>query len=355
MKRGQGWLILAGVMLMLLWASDAVYAQNLLERLEQRVRDGLRVPGEVINPSDANSATPTPMPPNSGTVRPAENLPNPGSVAAPPMRPAERPSEAAVLGLELEEILVPGGGLTVTAVTPRSPADIAGFRGGDVLLMLDGRQVLKLQDVMDAMATHRPGDRINLRLRRDGQLLDTTALLAAAPKPAAVVAGATVTTEPSIPQGNARLGIEVDDLTAVENATPVQTGAIVISVQPNSPAEAVGIKKGDVIVALDGKLVTGVRTMLSAMSTFKPGQQIEVTYYVGNQLQRKLVPVVGPEGILPAATFAELKKKNENPGAGAASQESSGIGGFFWWLRQDAWRQQNRTAGRIRNWDRERG
>lgn len=348
---------------------SSVYGQKFFERLEQKVREGLKVPGEVLSPGEPGTVNggqaTSPIAPNpagtpasgnssgitngatggtpsgSGTARPdmpagsgsssSPANPNPSLVTQPVLRPVEATPEPAVLGLELEELLVPGGGLTVTSVTPRSPADTAGFRSGDILVMLDNRPVLRLKDVVDVMSVRRPGERVTLRLRRDGQMLETTALLASSPKmaPAANTVPLTNPPENSVQTSTARLGIEVDDLSTAENPTTVQSGAIVMTVQPNSPAEAVGIRKGDVIVAVDGKLVTGVRTMVSVMNTLKPGQQIEVTYYSGNQMQRKTMPVAGSDGTLPAGTLAELKKKNEASTSSTATQESNGITGWL--------------------------
>ncbi len=332
--------------------------QGFLEKLEQKVRDGLKVPGD--NPAGSPKAPgDTATAGGAGTVQvPMSNPPpilggngvnaaptgddtaNPnvnsnGSLPGAPLRPRQRPldvtPEPAVLGLELEELTTaPGGGLTVTSVTPRSPAEAAGFRAGDVLTMLDNRPVLRLSDVKEIMGSRRPGERITLRLRRDGQLMETTALLASggAAKPVANPAGAPAEQpRPEAATGfGARLGVEVDDVVPGEGSTPVQRGAVVISVLPNSAADASGLKVGDVIVALDGKLVTGVRTMLSAMATVRPGQQVEVSYYAGQQLFRKSMPAAGPEGQLPAGVLAELRKQYA-PAAATAGEV--GIGGWL--------------------------
>lgn len=78
-----------------------------------------------------------------------------------------------------------GGGVTVVAVAPDSPADRAGLRPGDAVVAFDGGRVRTIADVLAKIALE-PGRQVRVTLRRptpDGgaALLDATIAVGAAP------------------------------------------------------------------------------------------------------------------------------------------------------------------------------
>ncbi|RZU12866.1 trypsin-like peptidase domain-containing protein [Streptomyces sp. BK239] len=58
------------------------------------------------------------------------------------------------------------GGLPVT---PGGPGDRAGIRAGDVITAIDGRRVHSGEELIVKTRAHRPGDRMKLTVRRDGE------------------------------------------------------------------------------------------------------------------------------------------------------------------------------------------
>jgi S1-C subfamily serine protease len=58
---------------------------------------------------------------------------------------------------------------------------------------------------------------------------------------------------------------------------PKETGVIVLSAEPNSPAQRAGLREGDVIVALDGQPVAGVDDLHRVLSDVKTGASSELT------------------------------------------------------------------------------
>uniref|UniRef100_UPI0040401E91 trypsin-like peptidase domain-containing protein n=1 Tax=Streptomyces sp. TG1A-60 TaxID=3129111 RepID=UPI0040401E91 len=56
-----------------------------------------------------------------------------------------------------------------TAVTPGGPADRAGIRSGDVVTEVDGQRVHSGEELIVKVRAHRPGDRLELTLRRNGR------------------------------------------------------------------------------------------------------------------------------------------------------------------------------------------
>ena len=55
-------------------------------------------------------------------------------------------------------------------------------------------------------------------------------------------------------------------------------GTTVADVVPGSPAQAAGLKPGDVIISVGGKRVTGEASITSAVLAHKPGQVVTVVY-----------------------------------------------------------------------------
>ena len=65
--------------------------------------------------------------------------------------------------------------------------------------------------------------------------------------------------------------------------TPSVDGVVVSGINPNSGAEAAGIQDGDLIVAVDGKLITTQTELGAAIRAHKAGDTIQVTFDRGGQ------------------------------------------------------------------------
>lgn len=61
-------------------------------------------------------------------------------------------------------------GLRVHAVTPDSPADIAGVRPTSMLLQIDGDAVTTFEDLVDVMVDRQPGETVHLTFRTQGEV-----------------------------------------------------------------------------------------------------------------------------------------------------------------------------------------
>jgi S1-C subfamily serine protease len=72
---------------------------------------------------------------------------------------------------------------------------------------------------------------------------------------------------------------------------PKETGVIVLSTEPNSPAQRAGLREGDVIVALDGQPVAGVDDLHRVLSDVRAGADSELTVLRGTErLKVRIVP-----------------------------------------------------------------
>ncbi|MDH2429586.1 trypsin-like peptidase domain-containing protein [Sphaerisporangium sp. TRM90804] len=85
---------------------------------------------------------------------------------------------------------------------------------------------------------------------------------------------------------HAFLGVDLAD------ATGDVSGAVIGSIQSGSPAEAAGLKAGDLITKLNDKPVAGADTVVGAIRALKPGTKITVTYVRGGQTATATVTLV---------------------------------------------------------------
>ncbi|MGE5579791.1 MAG: S1C family serine protease [Bacillota bacterium] len=69
----------------------------------------------------------------------------------------------------------------------------------------------------------------------------------------------------------------------LEVKLPVERGAYIDSVNPGSPGEKAGLRKGDVIVAMDGVTVNSVSTLRALLAERAPGEIIELKVARGTQ------------------------------------------------------------------------
>jgi S1-C subfamily serine protease len=67
---------------------------------------------------------------------------------------------------------------------------------------------------------------------------------------------------------------------------PEVTGVLVMRVVPNSPAASAGIRRGDVIVQIDGKAITSAEELQNLVENTRLGQALQVKLQRGNQIQQ---------------------------------------------------------------------
>jgi serine protease Do len=116
------------------------------------------------------------------------------------------------------------------------------------------------------------------------------------------------------------LGVSIQDLTpdiAKSLGIKQQTGALVADVVKDSPAEKAGLKRGDVVISLNGKPVedsTSLRNMVSAaapgksveLKIIREGKEQSVAVTLAEFKERKAVKKVEYNNVLKGLTMQEL-------------------------------------------------
>lgn len=74
-------------------------------------------------------------------------------------------------------------------------------------------------------------------------------------------------------------------------------GALVENVVPNSPAQKIGLQKGDVITRVNDRNIYNPKDLVDAISSFKPGNEVEITYERDHKFLTKQVVLKGKNDV----------------------------------------------------------
>lgn len=152
------------------------------------------------------------------------------------------PAQAAQTGVGVAK------GAFVEQVDEDSPAGRAGIHAADVVTAYNGKPVQGEVSLREAIADTTPGQSVEIDLVRDGKPMVVSAKITAPPAGAAGDAAPPPVAPATAPK---TIGVAVRTLTASDRTQlgldPTLAGAIVTSVDPNSPAALAGLEEKDVI------------------------------------------------------------------------------------------------------------
>ncbi len=146
-------------------------------------------------------------------------------------------------------------GALVSNVFPGSPADKGGLKSGDVIRAFNGKDIIESRE-LPALVAHEPvGKQATMRVLRDGKEIDLTMTLGEMEK-------GEKQADAALSKGEGvEMGLSCRDLTSEEmlaaGVTPDQRGVLVVGVEPGSAADIGGVIRGDVILSVNDKKVSG--------------------------------------------------------------------------------------------------
>jgi serine protease Do len=160
-----------------------------------------------------------------------------------------------------------GNGALVANVTKDGPADKAGVKVGDVIIEFDGKEVKDSSDLPIIVARTPVDRRARMKVLRDKKEITLTVSVGEL-KDAEVVASAPEKGE---------LGLTVQRLTpqmAESLGLDKSEGVVVTAIEPGSAADEAGIRRGDVIVEVDRKLVRNLDEYKKAVAAIRKGRGV---------------------------------------------------------------------------------
>jgi serine protease Do len=188
----------------------------------------------------------------------------------------------AMLGVTTEKT---DEGAKITNVTEGSGAEKAGLKKEDVITSVGDKQISGPEDLVAAIAKHKPADKVDITYNRGGKKNKTSATLSQNKSNAYAF---------TIPDGNfefnmprsfspslegsmfnwnrkPKIGLQIQDLEEGK-------GVKVKEVDDSSPASKSGFKEGDVITSINGKIIEGVDEVRKEIADLKEGDSIKVNY-----------------------------------------------------------------------------
>jgi serine protease Do len=134
-------------------------------------------------------------------------------------------------------------GALITEVAKGGPAEVAGIRPGDIIVIFNGIRIKESHELPAIVARSRVGERVKVDVHRDGRERTFTVTIGELP------GGPT-----KVEQNDRReevWGMTVanisPDMVRRFRLEPGRQGVVVIAIAPGSPAESAGIRVGDVI------------------------------------------------------------------------------------------------------------
>ena len=161
-----------------------------------------------------------------------------------------------------------GGGVLVAEVMKGSPADTAGLKAGDIVVELGGSAIKEVPDLQRRVAAVKPGQTMKLTVIRERKPMSFSVKMGEMPSDEPVVAEGPATDE---------WGLSVEALTgdaALRLDLPVNRGLLVTDVQPGSPAEKAGLRRGDVILEVARRSADDPANLYKALGALKPGESL---------------------------------------------------------------------------------
>jgi Do/DeqQ family serine protease len=160
------------------------------------------------------------------------------------------PTLARALGIQANS------GAVISDVEPKSMAERAGLKPGDVVMALDGQPILTSGQLRNVIGAKQPGASLRISLLRDGKTLEVEAKLGRPEQ--SEVHEAKATTEVSAKASPERRlsGLMLAPIPNGSKLYGKVTGVYVAGIASGSGAEEAGLTQGDVIVSADRKPVS---------------------------------------------------------------------------------------------------
>ncbi len=155
------------------------------------------------------------------------------------------------------------GRLAVSDVETGSPAAKAGIKSGDVLAKAGGKTFRTPEEFRDWLHSQSPGAKVNLLLEQGARRVSAEATLGAVSRPRHLAVERAV------------LGVVL--------AEGTDEGARVTRVAVGSPADAAGVRSGDLLVKSDGVAVTEAFHLDDTVGEKNPGDSMALTLRRGGQ------------------------------------------------------------------------
>ena len=164
------------------------------------------------------------------------------------------------------------GGVIVQGFTLGDNAKKAGIQIGDVITEVDGKKVLRKNELQSMVASKNPGDKVKLTVMRDGErIYITVTLLGREEEKAESLANNIQNNENKPPN----IGILIEEVSSIDylSGKIKRKGVIVIDIEDDSQLFRKGLSKGDLIWKIGNIEITSISDFNNVLKKYK-GQAV---------------------------------------------------------------------------------
>lgn len=180
-------------------------------------------------------------------------------------------------------------GAKINSIEKESAAEKAGLKKDDIITKVGDTKIEDSEDLYDAIGKYKPEEKVTITYLRDGREAQTTATLGKSTAPRMLRLDRDNFGDnfrdfnfkmPNLPDmngmdlllgGRPRLGVQIQDQADGK-------GVKVLDVDDDAAASKAGLKKDDVITAINGSAVNSVDELKSKLRDQKEGSSFTVTY-----------------------------------------------------------------------------
>jgi serine protease Do len=167
-------------------------------------------------------------------------------------------------------------GVLVQQVQPGGPADKGGLKAGDIITTIDGRSIKDGDDLVNEIASRRPGSSVRLGFLRDGKQTDATVTIGDRDKVFADIGTQQANAAPDQKgdPSEAKLGIVVRPISDPVASKLHVTGMVIQSVRSGSFADLQGLEPGLVIIRINKHSVATKDEYDAVVGNLKSGDDV---------------------------------------------------------------------------------
>jgi S1-C subfamily serine protease/photosystem II stability/assembly factor-like uncharacterized protein len=202
-------------------------------------------------------------------------------------RPADASAAAAYVGISGEDA---EEGVKVLAVGGEGPAEKAGVKPDDIIQAIGNKSITSNEQLLEEIRSRNPGDKVKLKLTRDGQPQEIELTLAERP---AGAGGGRQGGGGGGGGGGRRGGPQAAGAYAGINGEEAEGGVRLTTVVESGPAGKASLKPGDVITSVDGKAVDRYEEFVEVIRAHKAGDKLALAVRSGGQPARPVTLTLG--------------------------------------------------------------
>jgi serine protease Do len=172
-------------------------------------------------------------------------------------------------------------GALVSSVEKGSPADKAGIEAGDVILKFDGKNVNSSEDLPRLVGSTKPGSKAGVQLMRNKATRDVTLQVGELQEETRTAAAQQQQRQPQrrapapkpSPEAVSRLGLTLSEPTTEQRNQLKINGGVLVDDAQGGAARA-GIRRGDIILAVNNQDIKSVEQFGQMMGQFEKGRVV---------------------------------------------------------------------------------